>query len=142
MGTNQLRNFVFLFSLRILSFIFCRTGPCIVNYKQQSLFLILMQFTGTRVTQVSATDNEDDTISYEIGSDADGKFSIDNTTGWITSNVVIDREVIIHYSTNKCCCCCSCLQWSVYLVSLSQFTGIHLKMKETYIKHNRLKNPN
>ena len=55
---------------------------------------------------MSATDNEDDTISYEIGSDADGKFSIDNTTGWITSNVVIDREVIIHYSTNKCCCCC------------------------------------
>lgn len=68
-----------------------------------------MQFTGTRVTQVSATDNEDDTINYEIGSDADGKFSIDNTTGWITSNVVIDREVIIHYSTNKCCCCCCCL---------------------------------
>ena len=68
-----------------------------------------MQFTGTRVTQVSATDNEDDKISYEIGSDADGKFGIDNTTGWITSNVVIDREVIIHYSTNKCCCRCCCL---------------------------------
>ena len=53
------------------------------------------------MTQVSATDNEGDTISYEVGSDADGKFSIDNTTGWITSNVVIDREVSMHYSRNK-----------------------------------------
>lgn len=47
------------------------------------------------MTQVSATDNEDDAITYEIDSDAKGKFSIDNTTGWITSNVVIDREVFI-----------------------------------------------
>lgn len=64
-------------------------------------FLILLPFTGTRVTQVSATDNEDDAITYEIGSDADGKFSIDSTTGWITSNVIIDREVFIHYSRNE-----------------------------------------
>lgn len=63
--------------------------------------LILMPFIGTRVTQVSATDNEDDAISYEIDSDVEGKFSIDNTTGWITSNVVIDREVFMHYSTNN-----------------------------------------
>jgi len=61
----------------------------------------LLSFTGTRVTQVSATDNEDDVITYEIGSDATGKFSIDNTTGWITSNVVIDREVFVQYSRNK-----------------------------------------
>lgn len=46
--------------------------------------------------QVSATDNEDDAISYEIGSDAAGKFSIDQTTGWITSNVTIDREVFLY----------------------------------------------
>ena len=50
---------------------------------------------------MSATDNEDDVITYEIGSDATGKFSIDNTTGWITSNVVIDREVFVQYSRNK-----------------------------------------
>lgn len=61
----------------------------------------MLPFTGTRVTQVSATDNEDDAITYEIGSDADGKFSINSTTGWITSNVIIDREVFIHYSRNE-----------------------------------------
>ena len=60
-----------------------------------------MLFTGTRVTQVSATDNEDDAITYEIGSDAGGKFSIDDTTGWITSNVTIDREVFIPCSRIK-----------------------------------------
>ena len=60
-----------------------------------------MLFTGTRVTQVSAKDNEDDAVTYEIGSDAGRKFSIDNTTGWITSNVIIDREVFIHYSRNE-----------------------------------------
>ena len=49
---------------------------------------------------MSATDNEDDAVTYEIGSDAGGKFSIDNTTGWITSTVIIDREVFIHYSRN------------------------------------------
>ena len=49
---------------------------------------------------MSATDNEDDAVTYEIGSDAEGKFSIDNTTGWITSTVIIDREVFIHYSRN------------------------------------------
>ena len=43
--------------------------------------------------QVSANDNEKDEILYEIGSDAEGKFSIDRTTGWITSNETIDREV-------------------------------------------------
>ena len=43
--------------------------------------------------QVSAIDNEKDEILYEIGSDAEGKFSIDRTTGWITSNETIDREV-------------------------------------------------
>ena len=47
---------------------------------------------------MSATDNEDDAVTYEIGSDAQGKFSIDNTTGWITPNVIIDREVFIQYS--------------------------------------------
>ena len=55
-------------------------------------------FTGTRVIQVSATDNEDDAISYEIGSDAAGRFSIDQTAGWITSNVTIDREVNLYYT--------------------------------------------
>lgn len=50
---------------------------------------------------MSATDNEDDSVTYEIGSDAGGKFSIDNTTGWITSNVIIDREVFIHFSNNE-----------------------------------------
>lgn len=44
---------------------------------------------------MSATDNEDDAVNYEIGSDAEGKFTIDKSTGWITSNVTIDREVLI-----------------------------------------------
>ncbi|XP_044168013.1 protocadherin-like wing polarity protein stan, partial [Acropora millepora] len=47
---------------------------------------------GTKVIQVSANDNEKDEILYEIGSDAEGKFNIDRTTGWITSNETIDRE--------------------------------------------------
>ena len=48
------------------------------------------------MTQVSATDTEENTISYEIGSDANGKFSIDQSSGWITSNISIDREVGLH----------------------------------------------
>ena len=48
------------------------------------------------MTQVSATDTEGNTISYEIGSDANGKFSIDQSSGWITSNISIDREVGLH----------------------------------------------
>ena len=48
---------------------------------------------GTKVTQVVANDTESDEILYEIGSGADGKFGIDRTTGWITSNVIFDREV-------------------------------------------------
>lgn len=48
------------------------------------------------MTQVSATDTEGNTISYEIGSDANGKFSIDQSSGWITSNISIDREVRLH----------------------------------------------
>ena len=46
---------------------------------------------------MSATDKEGNAISYEIGSDADGKFNIDQSSGWITSNVVIDREVFLRY---------------------------------------------
>ena len=45
------------------------------------------------MTQVSARDDEKDGILYEIGADAAGKFNMDRSTGWITSNVTIDREV-------------------------------------------------
>ena len=45
------------------------------------------------MTRVSATDKENDEILYEIGSLAAGKFNIDRSTGWITSNAVFDREV-------------------------------------------------
>ena len=44
--------------------------------------------------QVFAVDNEGDQISFEIGADAEGKFSVEQFNGWITSNVVIDREVL------------------------------------------------
>ena len=60
------------------------------------IFLPSNALLGTNVTQVSADDNEKDEILYEIGSDAEGKFSIDRTTGWITSNETIDREVWYH----------------------------------------------
>ena len=60
------------------------------------IFLPSNALLGTKVTQVSANDNEKDEILYEIGSDAEGKFSIDRTTGWITSNETIDREVWYH----------------------------------------------
>ncbi|XP_068723315.1 protocadherin-1-like [Montipora capricornis] len=59
---------------------------------------------GTKVTQVAANDTESDEILYEIGSGADGKFGIDRTTGWITSNVIFDRETaeaqIIQFSVH------------------------------------------
>ena len=55
------------------------------------------------MTQVSARDNEDNTISYEIGSDAAGKFSIDQSSGWITANVIIDREVLTAICDIHCC---------------------------------------
>lgn len=60
------------------------------------IFLPSNALLGTKVTQVSANDNEKDEILYEIGSDAEGKFNIDRTTGWITSNETIDREVWYH----------------------------------------------
>lgn len=53
--------------------------------------------SGTQVTQVSATDEESNNILYEIGPDGAGKFNINSATGWITSKVVIDREVCILY---------------------------------------------
>ena len=56
---------------------------------------------GTQVTQVSATDDESNDILYEIGADGAGKFNINNATGWITSKVVIDREVCIAVCVSK-----------------------------------------
>ena len=57
--------------------------------------------SGTQVTQVSATDEESNDILYEIGADGTGKFNINSATGWITSKVVIDREVCIAVCVSK-----------------------------------------
>lgn len=57
--------------------------------------------SGTQVTQVSATDEESNDILYEIGADGAGKFNINSATGWITSKVVIDREVCIAVCVSK-----------------------------------------
>lgn len=57
--------------------------------------------SGTKVTQVSATDEESNDILYEIGADGAGKFKINSATGWITSKVVIDREVCIAVCVSK-----------------------------------------
>lgn len=66
----------------------------------------LYHFTsGTQVTQVSATDEESNNILYEIGADGAGKFNINRATGWITSKVVIDREVCIAVCVSKLSYC-------------------------------------
>lgn len=85
-------DFVFTFSKTVPKF--CLSCKSMIWYRKvQNLSYY---FSGTRVTQVSATDTEGNTISYEIGSDANGKFSIDQSSGWITSNISIDREVGLH----------------------------------------------
>ena len=61
--------------------------------------------SGTQVTQVSATDEESNNILYEIGADGAGKFNINSATGWITSKVVIDREVCIAVCVSKISYC-------------------------------------
>ena len=66
-------------------------------FKEVILKNITLVFPGTKVTQVSAVDNENDGILYEINADAAGKFNLNQSTGWITSNVVIDREVFYIY---------------------------------------------
>ena len=66
----------------------------------------LYHFTsGTQVTQVSATDEENNNILYEIGAGGAEKFNINSATGWITSKVVIDREVCIAVCVSKLSYC-------------------------------------
>ena len=54
---------------------------------------VSLLITGTKVLKVEAVDNEGHPITYELGSDAQGKFKINSVTGQITANEVLDREV-------------------------------------------------
>ena len=54
---------------------------------------VSLLITGTKVLKVEATDKEGHPITYELGSDAQGKFKINSVTGQITANEVLDREV-------------------------------------------------
>ena len=55
--------------------------------------------TSTSVGTVSATDEDGDTLTYEIaGGDPDGKFSIGSGTGSITLSGEVDSDVLAFYS--------------------------------------------